>query len=156
MTRMRPEVHFDSVQNFIRGIRVIRGVFPLSSIGETDTYHADGSARVRRQFRFQRFPTQPNGSYRATLIGEFSQKGRLIINETTHDHSEGKVARTIEDQTAKLPSDLFLWAAIGSMATSFTLRVLGKKDDAMFVGQWAPAFLILGTYNKMVKQHGSD
>jgi hypothetical protein len=24
------------------------------------------------------------------------------------------------------------------------------------VGQWAAPFLIMGTYNKMVKQHGSD
>jgi hypothetical protein len=31
-------------------------------------------------------------------------------------HSEGPVATAIEEQTAKLPSDLFLWAAIGSMA----------------------------------------
>ena len=25
-----------------------------------------------------------------------------------------------------------------------------------FVGQWAPTFLILGLYNKLVKQLGSD
>lgn len=36
------------------------------------------------------------------------------------DHREGKVARMIEDQTAKLPSDVFLWASLGSMATSQT------------------------------------
>src|SRR5437868_3140852 len=29
------------------------------------------------------------------------------------DHSEGQVARAIEQQTAKLPSDTFLWAAVG-------------------------------------------
>jgi hypothetical protein len=27
---------------------------------------------------------------------------------------------------------------------------------ALFVGQWAAPFLLLGIYNKMVKQHGSD
>jgi hypothetical protein len=27
---------------------------------------------------------------------------------------------------------------------------------ALFIGQWAAPFLILGLYNKMVKQHGSD
>jgi hypothetical protein len=27
------------------------------------------------------------------------------------EHAEGTVARTIEQQTAKLPSDFFLWAA---------------------------------------------
>lgn len=31
-------------------------------------------------------------------------------------HQEGPIARTIEQQTAKLPSDLFLWAAVGSIA----------------------------------------
>ena len=34
-----------------------------------------------------------------------------------NDHSEGMVARAIEQQTARLPSDLFLWAAGGSIAS---------------------------------------
>ena len=33
------------------------------------------------------------------------------------EHQEGAVARTIEQQTAKLPSDTFLWAGLGSIAT---------------------------------------
>ncbi len=72
------------------------------------------------------------------------------------EHSEGKVAKAIEDQTAKLPSDTFLWAAIGSIATSMTLQLMGNKQGSLFVGQWAPTFLILGLYNKLVKQLGSD
>jgi hypothetical protein len=71
-------------------------------------------------------------------------------------HSEGPIAKTIEQQTAKLPSDLFLWAAVGSIATSLTLQISGKKQASTFVGQWAPTFLILGLYNKLVKQLGSD
>jgi hypothetical protein len=71
-------------------------------------------------------------------------------------HAEGPVAKTIEQQTAKLPSDWFLWAAIGSIATSFTLQMSGKNHASTFVGQWAPTFLILGLYNKLVKQLGSD
>ncbi len=31
-------------------------------------------------------------------------------------YSEGSVARGIESRTAKLPSDLFLWSALGSTA----------------------------------------
>ena len=72
------------------------------------------------------------------------------------EHSEGQVAKTIENQTAKLPSDTFLWAALGSIATSMTLQLMGNKQGSLFVGQWAPTFLILGLYNKMVKQLGSD
>jgi hypothetical protein len=31
------------------------------------------------------------------------------------EHREGPVARSIEQQTAKLPSDVFLWASFGSV-----------------------------------------
>ena len=75
---------------------------------------------------------------------------------TPPEHSEGTVARSIEQQTAKLPSDLFLWAAVGAIATSLTLKVMGQRHNALFVGQWAPTFLILGLYNKIVKVIGSD
>ena len=71
-------------------------------------------------------------------------------------HSEGRVAKAIEEQTSKLPSDTFLWIAIGSMATSATLQLMGNKQASVFVGQWAPTLLILGLYNKLVKQLGSD
>ncbi len=71
-------------------------------------------------------------------------------------HSEGVVARTIEEHTAKLPSDVFLWAAGASIIGSLTLKVLGKDHDALFVGQWAAPFLLLGVYNKIVKVAGSD
>ena len=75
---------------------------------------------------------------------------------TDYAHSEGRVAKTIEDQTAKLPSDAFLWMAVGSMAVSATLQIMGNKHGSLFVGQWAPTFLIFGIYNKLVKQLGSD
>ena len=70
--------------------------------------------------------------------------------------SEGQVARTIEAQTSKLPSDTFLWLALGSMAGSAALQMAGNRHVSLFVGQWAPAFLLFGVYNKLVKQLGSD
>jgi len=71
-------------------------------------------------------------------------------------HTEGTVARTIEQQTAKLPSDTFLWAAVGSIGTSAILRLMGKKHASLFVGEWVAPFLLLGVYNKIVKTQGSD
>jgi hypothetical protein len=71
-------------------------------------------------------------------------------------HTEGRVAKTIEEQTAKLPSDTFLWLAVGAMTASATLQAMGNKHVSLFVGQWAPTFLIFGLYNKLVKQLGSD
>jgi hypothetical protein len=71
-------------------------------------------------------------------------------------HQEGRIARAIEQQTAKIPSDAFLWAAIAAIGVSATLQFTGNRQVSNFVGQWAPTFLILGLYNKMVKQLGSD
>ena len=73
-----------------------------------------------------------------------------------HDHREGPVARAIEEQTAKLPSDTFLWLAFGSIILSLLLKFTGRRHDALFVGHWAPTILLLGVYNKLVKLHGSD
>jgi hypothetical protein len=73
----------------------------------------------------------------------------------TVEHREGSIARAIEQQTAKLPSDALLWAAGASIATSLILKLLDRHHEALFVGQWAPTILILGLYNKLVKQHGS-
>ncbi len=72
------------------------------------------------------------------------------------EHTEGKVASAIEEQTAKIPSDVFLWAALGSMAISAALQIAGAKKRSLFVGQWAAPFLILGLYNKLVKLEGHD
>jgi len=71
-------------------------------------------------------------------------------------HSEGPVAKAIEEQTAKLPSDIFLWAAGGAILCSFALKTARRDHQALFVGQWVAPFLILGLYNKLVKVAGSD
>ncbi len=72
------------------------------------------------------------------------------------EHREGPVARSIEQQTAKLPSDVWLWAAFGSIAASLIFQISGEEQKAGFIGHWAPTFLALGIYNKLVKLHGSE
>jgi hypothetical protein len=70
--------------------------------------------------------------------------------------TEDGFTATIEGQTAKVPSSTFLGLAVASMGVSAILKLVGKDNWALFVGQWAAPFLIMGNYNKMVKQHGSD
>lgn len=72
------------------------------------------------------------------------------------ERSEDQVTALMESYSAQLPSSFYLGAALASMAGSLILKLQGKDDMALFIGQWAAPFLILGTYNKMVKQHGSD
>ncbi|MDQ6844389.1 MAG: hypothetical protein M3Z92_08575 [Bacteroidota bacterium] len=78
--------------------------------------------------------------------------------EKNPQHKEGPVAKSIEEQTAKIPSDVFLWAALGSMGISLALKLTGKKNkhNSLFIGQWAAPFLLLGVYNKLVKLQGHD
>jgi hypothetical protein len=72
------------------------------------------------------------------------------------EQTEGRIARNIEQQTAKLPSDTFLWLAVGAMAGSAALQIAGRRHVSLFIGQWVPTMLLFGVYNKLVKQLGSD
>lgn len=90
------------------------------------------------------------------MVETSTRTGYENADTEAYQHSEGMVARTIENQTAKLPSDVFLWAAVGSIAGSLALQFMGRKHTSLFVGQWAPTFLVLGLYNKIVKVAGSD
>ena len=78
------------------------------------------------------------------------------IQDEPWQHSEGRVARTIESQTAKLPSDTFLWAAVAAMGGAAVLQLSGRRQESLFVGQWVAPFLLFGVYNKLVKIAGSD
>jgi hypothetical protein len=69
---------------------------------------------------------------------------------------EGKVAEMLEEQTAKIPSDVYLWAALGSMVLSLGFFLTRKKHLGLFLGQWAPSLLVIGLYNKLVKIEGHD
>jgi hypothetical protein len=69
---------------------------------------------------------------------------------------EDQTTAMMESYSAKLPTSFFLGAALTSILGSLLLKTNGKDHHALFVGQWAAPFLLLGIYNKMVKQHGSD
>jgi hypothetical protein len=77
-------------------------------------------------------------------------------NTNKSQHQEGQVTKEIEDQTAKVPSDMYLWAAVSAMAVSLSFQIAGKKHTSLFFGQWAAPFLLFGIYNKLVKQQGHD
>ena len=69
---------------------------------------------------------------------------------------EDQITAAIEKCTSQVPSSAYLAMALGSMAVSLGLKAAKKDHGALFVGQWAAPFLLLGVYNKLVKIHGSD
>lgn len=83
-------------------------------------------------------------------------RGQGEYQMTADQHAEGTVAKAIEQQTAKLPSDTFLWAAVGAMGASAVFQLMGKKHASLFVADWVAPLLLFGVYNKIVKVQGSD
>lgn len=75
---------------------------------------------------------------------------------TAGEASEDQVTAAIESYTSQVPSSAYLGLAIASIAASVSFKLAKRDHAALFVGQWVAPFLILGIYNKMVKQHGSD
>jgi hypothetical protein len=69
-------------------------------------------------------------------------------------HAEGTFTRIVEQQTAKVPSSVFLVLALGSMAMAAAFELADQQRWSRFVGMWAPTLLIAGVYNKIVKSSG--
>ena len=86
-------------------------------------------------------------------MNRFKTEGDL---REAQEHSEGRVTRALENQAAKVPSDVWLFAAMGAMGVSLYLQMQCKKEDSHFIGQWAAPLMLIGVYNKLVKIAGSD
>lgn len=82
----------------------------------------------------------------------------MNITESVREQSkrEGPRTRKLEQLTSSMPSSTWLIAAGASILGSLVLKLMGRSQTAIFVGEWAPTFLILGLYNKVVKVAGSQ
>jgi hypothetical protein len=63
---------------------------------------------------------------------------------------EGKLTQTLA-KSSRIPSDVFLWAALGAIGASLGLQIAGEDKKATFIGQWAPTLLILAMFNKFLR-----
>jgi hypothetical protein len=79
-----------------------------------------------------------------------------LASKINPEHKEGEIAKAIEKQTAKLPSDLFLWAGLSILGGSLALKLFKKDHLSLFIGQLASPFLLFGIYDKLVKLQGHD
>lgn len=72
--------------------------------------------------------------------------------ENRENIREGTLTRKVEEQTAKIPSINWLALAVGSMGLSaVTALIFRNKPLGNFFGLWAPSFMLIGVYNKIVK-----
>ncbi|HEU5374661.1 MAG TPA: hypothetical protein VFV38_04405 [Ktedonobacteraceae bacterium] len=53
--------------------------------------------------------------------------------------------------TDKIPEGTWYWASLASIIGSMVLFVAHKRQESIFVGQWAPTFLLFGLFHKLLK-----
>jgi hypothetical protein len=63
---------------------------------------------------------------------------------------------TILETMETVPTQAYLGAALGSIALSALLRVFGKKDASIFVGQWPPTFILFALAYKLLRPSHED
>ena len=51
----------------------------------------------------------------------------------------------------KVPTQGYLGDALSALALSALLRLAGKKDAAIFVGQWPPTLILLALAHKLLR-----
>jgi hypothetical protein len=63
----------------------------------------------------------------------------------------GEAQQTYFRATEGIPEETWYWAALGSIGLSALLKLSGKDDWAIFVGQWSPTFLLFGLYHRLIR-----
>src|SRR5215211_5337914 len=51
----------------------------------------------------------------------------------------------------KIPTNMYFFAAAGSIGLSLLLMLSGKQRAALFVGQWPPTMIALALMNKLLR-----
>jgi hypothetical protein len=84
-------------------------------------------------------------------------QGRLQdLSANAPDAREDEITKTIERYTAAIPSSAFLTVAVAAMGVSLAAQLAGGGKWGNFFAQWAPTWLMIGLYNKLVKLEGHD
>jgi hypothetical protein len=56
----------------------------------------------------------------------------------------------------EIPTQTYLQAALVTVGLSAVLRLLGKKDAAVFVGQWPPTLILFALAYKLLRPADED
>ena len=75
---------------------------------------------------------------------------------TRESMTEDQFTKSLEKQTASIPSSAFLGLALASMAVALLAQSTGEGKWGNFIAQWVPSLLLIGVYNRLVKLEGHD
>ena len=69
----------------------------------------------------------------------------------SHKETPNIIMEDILETIENLPTSVYYGSVAGSIALSLALFFSGKRQEAIFVGLWAPTILNLGLYNKLLR-----
>ncbi len=77
-------------------------------------------------------------------------EGQQIAGRDVQDIKQDveRVSRGIRERVERMSPRTLVAGAALSVGASLLLRIVGRKQDALFVGEWAPTLLLLGLYVK--------
>lgn len=78
-------------------------------------------------------------------MGSLKEKGDEMFRTSKPEQGQ----KTVLGVTDNVPEEAWYWAAVGSIGLSAILKVSGKDNLAIFVGQWPPTFLLFGLYYRL-------
>jgi hypothetical protein len=64
--------------------------------------------------------------------------------------TEGTLFDRIFRAMANISSEVYFFATVGSIVASAALYLGGRRHIALFVGEWAPTFLIAAVFYKLL------
>ncbi|MDQ6931657.1 MAG: hypothetical protein M3160_00625 [Candidatus Eremiobacteraeota bacterium] len=72
-------------------------------------------------------------------------------------NAAAKVSNTMEESFSQEPTNstmrsVLMVSAAASILGSLILQLARKKDESLFVGQWAPTILLIALWTQMVKE----
>lgn len=73
----------------------------------------------------------------------------MNIPSRTTERSDSFLDRTF-DTLMEVPSSVYFGMTLGSIAASALFYLLGKRQTALFVGEWAPTFLVSALFYKLL------
>jgi len=71
-----------------------------------------------------------------------------LIHERTTTMNSDNPPQAYFLSLEKVPTPVWYWLGIGSIAASLILKLRHRGQDALFVGQWPPTFFILAVLFK--------
>lgn len=57
---------------------------------------------------------------------------------------------------SSIPSETYIYAMLASIVGSAFLYLTGRRHTALFVGEWAPTFLAMGLFYKLLHPTGEN